>query len=105
MPSNSDENAALPGERMCSQSKCKAKLPADYDKKTCPNCREASRVGMAKKRKRDKEDQGARKKPILQSTTAVNTNTQRDNLPQEILYVESDEELTSDENKVSIPCI
>ena len=101
MPSNSDENAAPPCERTCSQSKCKAKLPSDYNKNTCPNCYEASRMSMARKRKRDKEEQGARKKPILQPTTAINTNARRDNPPQEIIYVKSDDKLTSDENQVS----
>jgi hypothetical protein len=52
MPSNSDENAAPPCERTCSQSKCKAKLPSDYNKNTCPDCCKASRVSMARKRDR-----------------------------------------------------
>jgi hypothetical protein len=49
---------ALLARKHCSQSKCKAILPEEYQYKTCDKCRAASKMSMQKKRKRDKTDEG-----------------------------------------------
>lgn len=102
MPSSSDENTAPSSDKVCSSSKCKTRLPIGYDKKTCIKCCEKASERMARKRKRDKEDQGSHRKLVLQPTTTGNGGIIKENAPQDVIYVESDEELTSDENPVSI---
>ncbi|KAF8257921.1 hypothetical protein EI94DRAFT_1816526 [Lactarius quietus] len=49
---------APPSMNQCTQSKCKAALPDDYQYKTCEKCRNISRLSMQKKRKWDKADEG-----------------------------------------------
>jgi hypothetical protein len=97
MPSIPDENLAPPSDRECSQSKCKAKLPVGYKFKSCEKCREVSRLGMQKKRKREKEDEGHQRQAVLQPSTVVNSPVERST---EATYIE---ESTSDEGEVSHP--
>ena len=42
----------------CTQSKCKAALPDGYKYKTCEKCQNISKLGMQKKEKQDKADEG-----------------------------------------------
>ena len=50
--------APLPSKILCSQSKCKAILPAGYNFKTCDQCHTISKLSMQKKRKREDADEG-----------------------------------------------
>ena len=56
----------------CTQSKCKAVLPAGYQYKTCEKCRNISRLSMQKKRKRDKTDEGQHHSPPIAPTPRDN---------------------------------
>ena len=49
---------APPTRKCCTQSKCKAIIPEEYQYKTCEKCRAMSKISMQKKRKRDKTDEG-----------------------------------------------
>ncbi|KAH9051623.1 hypothetical protein EDB83DRAFT_2507093 [Lactarius deliciosus] len=56
-------NSTPLSENKCSQSKCKAVLAAGYQYKTCEKCQSLSRLGMQKKQKREKTDEGSHHSP------------------------------------------
>ncbi len=93
MPPTSQADFAPPSKTLCSQSKCKATLPVGYQFKTCENCRNNSRLGMRKKQKRGKADEG----PLHSPATPPSNSTLKEKGPTE----DSDTELTHDESKVS----
>ena len=88
--------APLPSKILCSQSKCKAILPAGYKFKTCDQCHTISKLSMQKKRKREDADEG----PHRQQATAP-SGSLKEKGPIEYIHSGSDTELTPDETKVS----
>ena len=70
-----NSNLTTPPKNQCSQSKCKALLPAGYQYKTCEKCRSASKLSMQKKRKQkqEKADKGSDTVP---ATSPHSTNLQ-----------------------------
>ena len=73
MPPSYDDFAP-PSEIQCSQSKCKANLPAGYKYKTCDKCRNISRLCMERKRKREDIVEG----PHRQQPTAPGNNASKE---------------------------
>src|ERR1700744_2388760 len=92
MQPNASNNSALPSEKLCTQSKCKAVLPNDYQYKTCDRCRNISKLSMQKKRKREKADEG----PHCSPATAPGASKEEGPVDSG-----SETELTQDEDRVS----
>jgi hypothetical protein len=58
---------ALPPQRYCTQSKCRVILPEGYELKSCEKCAIIARIGMQKKQKREKADEGPSRSPAITS--------------------------------------
>jgi hypothetical protein len=71
-----NQNSPPEARRECSQKKCRAILPpeSEYKWKTCQRCRDWGKLHKQAKRKNDSNDDGPRRRVVLQTPPVEGTS-------------------------------